>query len=558
MEQISKKDLLKNIGIVYEKAHDCKLSPSFWKEIESELMLLSSYFQVSQQEAFFIAIVFTMNYKGDCVDLNDMIDYFSCNPMVLLEYSDELVQLNNKNIFCREKSRHRMQITLSNDQFTVNEKITEAILNNMPMPQLEKVEILQDALDVLEKFDKLCDQCHTEDISTRELMQETKTLLHAHKHMPLIKAMLDMKFRDMADLCLLLQLIWGALTGKESMDIESVCTWILDKTPIRVRYIQNIIAGTNELCNNAYIELIESSFINNTEAKLADKTLALLKENGLTLFSKKKENKNIISPEDIQYKKLLFNDYERCMLMRVEKILHDKEFRITQQRLEEKSLPKGITCILHGLPGTGKTEFVYQVAKVTNREIMKVDISQSKSMWFGESEKVIKRLFTNYYAYAKECKKTPILLFNEADAIFSKRKDASASNVAQTENAMQNILLEELERFQGIFFATTNLVNNLDAAFERRFLFKVQLQKPCLAIKAKLWKNKLPQLTSVQSLELAETFDFSGGQIENIVRKKEIEDIIKGKRCSYKSILDFCREETFTQKKSRIGYTKSA
>lgn len=80
----------------------------------------------------------------------------------------------------------------------------------------------------------------------------------------------------------------------------------------------------------------------------------------------------------------------------------------------------------------------------------------------------------------------PVLLFNEADAIISKRKDVGRSNVAQTENAMQNIILEELENFEGIFIATTNLVSHLITAFERRFLFKIEFRKPELPVKIEL------------------------------------------------------------------------
>ena len=74
-------------------------------------------------------------------------------------------------------------------------------------------------------------------------------------------------------------------------------------------------------------------------------------------------------------------------------MLQEDNFKETQNRLQSKGLPKGITALLHGSPGTGKTETVFQVAKDTNREIVKVDISQSKSMWFGESEKIIKLYF---------------------------------------------------------------------------------------------------------------------------------------------------------------------
>lgn len=210
--------------------------------------------------------------------------------------------------------------------------------------------------------------------------------------------------------------------------------------------------------------------------------------------------------------------------------------------------------MLHGAPGTGKTEIVKQLAKATGREIMRVEISQSKSMWFGESEKKIKRIFTDYRAYAKECKQTPILFFNEADAIISKRKDSTISNVAQTENAIQNIILEELENFDGILMATTNLASNLDSAFERRFLFKVPFSKPSQEVRAKIWRSKLPDLEYKECQLLAHEFDFSGGQIDNIIRKSEIDEIVSGTSSNFEKIASFCNEESIIAKRPDIGF----
>ena len=85
-------------------------------------------------------------------------------------------------------------------------------------------------------------------------------------------------------------------------------------------------------------------------------------------------------------------------------------------------MPSGITVLFHGAPGTGKTASTYQIAKNTGRDIMMVDISDTKSMWFGESEKRIKAVFADYNKSLKYSKIAPILVFNEADAVFSKRK----------------------------------------------------------------------------------------------------------------------------------------
>jgi len=189
---------------------------------------------------------------------------------------------------------------------------------------------------------------------------------------------------------------------------------------------------------------------------------------------------------------------------------------------------------------------------------MKVDISQSKSMWFGESEKIIKQIFTNYKEYAQNCELKPILLFNEADAIIGKRQEIGYSSVDQTENTIQNILLEELEKFDGIFLATTNLVQNIDTAFERRFLFKIEFQKPEPIVKAKIWHSKLPTLTEEECNQLANRFDFSGGQIDNIIRKNEIYEIIHGIRVEFNTIVEFCDEEFLVRNNTfTIGYTKA-
>jgi SpoVK/Ycf46/Vps4 family AAA+-type ATPase len=287
--------------------------------------------------------------------------------------------------------------------------------------------------------------------------------------------------------------------------------------------------------------------------KLSEVSLNLLEENGLKLFANKKKKENVISPENIYAKELFFNEFEANQLDMLKRLLQEDKFQETQNRLKEKGLPKGVTVLLHGSPGTGKTETVYQVAKASNRAIVKFDISKSKSMWFGESEKIIKRIFTDYKSYANYCEQMPILLFNEADAIISKRKESNFSNVSQTENAIQNILLEELENFEGIMIATTNLANNMDTAFERRFLFKVEFKKPELATKARIWMDKIPVLSDEDAKILAENYDFSGGQIENVVRKKEIHEILNGELVEFSLIREFCEEELLV-KQPKIGF----
>ena len=96
------------------------------------------------------------------------------------------------------------------------------------------------------------------------------------------------------------------------------------------------------------------------------------------------------------------------------------------------------------------------------------------------------------------------------------------------QNAIQNIILQEMETLQGIMIATTNLTGSLDKAFERRFLYKIRFDKPSLEAKRSIWQSMIPELDDRQAQELAEGYEFSGGQIENIARKKAVDDILNG------------------------------
>jgi len=556
MEQDIKFKVLQSIGNVYESAKYCNLDTAFFEKVENDLVFLADYFGVTHNQSFIVAMVFALNYKGNTVDLKDLIDYFACNPMKLLEFSDDFNMLNSKGIFKKQKSSHRVSLTLSNDQFSINEKITEAILNNKPMPLIER-EGFKDVIELLEKLHKLGEQRDSEELSTFELFAQAKELISSNLHFPLIKQINDYQF-SIDDTFLFLYLIWKTITGKETSDFVRATEGIFDNTSERVNYVQKMISNENVLINQSHIEILPASFFTDTEMKLSDSSIKMLQEFGFQLFANKKKKNNIIEPKNINTKTLYFNENECKQLDLLSSLLQEENFRETQKRLEKKGLPKGVAVLLYGLPGTGKTESVYQFAKKNNRDIVKVDISQSKSMWHGESEKIIKRVFTDYKAYAKTSEQMPILLFNEADAIISRRKENNASNVSQTENTIQNILLEELENFDGIFFATTNLAKNLDSAFERRFLFKVQFQKPDKLVKAKIWKSKMPSLSEMECNTLAECFDFSGGQIDNIVRKNEIQEIIHGNSVEFSNIVDFCKTESIYKNSAvSIGFTKA-
>ena len=187
---------------------------------------------------------------------------------------------------------------------------------------------------------------------------------------------------------------------------------------------------------------------------------------------------------------------------------------------------------------------------------MQVNISQIKSCWVGESEKNIKGLFDNYRELVKKSEVTPILLFNEADAIINKRMEGAQTSVNKMENSIQNIILQEMENLDGILIATTNLAGNMDKAFERRFLYKIKFEKPTLEARMSIWHAIMPNLDEDVIRALATKYDFSGSQIENIARHYTIGNILHGKTDNDMEILAaYCDNERLETKESRrIGF----
>ena len=150
----------------------------------------------------------------------------------------------------------------------------------------------------------------------------------------------------------------------------------------------------------------------------------------------------------------------------------------------------------------------------------------------------------------------PILFFNEADAIINKRSENVERSVDKMENSIQNIILQEMENLEGILIATTNLTKNLDSAFERRFLYKIEFAKPSLEAKQAIWQAMLPSLSDADAAVLATKYDFSGGQIENVVRKESVEEILTGNIADINRLMEFCNEERLDGGHSnrRIGF----
>jgi len=336
---------------------------------------------------------------------------------------------------------------------------------------------------------------------------------------------------------------------KNSQYLEIFCRYINRESLINnVFYIEDNILFKNKIFDRA---IDESGKADKDKIELhADFKRKYLK--GIIVEKKL----DIITKNDkIIKKEMFYNEDNEKQITDLSTILARKQFDKVKNRLKKSGMRTGFACLFSGYAGTGKTETVYQIAKKTGRDIIKVDMSAIRSKWWGEDEKNIKAVFTNYKLALQDSKIEPILLLNEADAIIGKRLDVTGNNgaIINAINTTQNIILEELENFEGILIATTNLTQNFDSAFERRFLYKIEFQKPDVSVKQKLWSHML-KLNEEDSTTLAKKFDFTGAQIENIFRKREVNNILYGEEHNLDKIIEFCEKELLSDKTKPIGF----
>ena len=177
--------------------------------------------------------------------------------------------------------------------------------------------------------------------------------------------------------------------------------------------------------------------------------------------------------------------------------------------------------IFYGVPGTGKTMTAMSLAKTLKKPILSFDCSKILSMYVGESEKNVRKIFDDFKELSSQAKVDPILLLNEADQFLSARSEGAGSSADKMHNQMQNIFLEQIEKFEGILIATTNLLDNIDKAFSRRFNYKVEFKKPEIKQRIRLWQLMLPESADYEegfNMETLAKYELTGGQINLIIK----------------------------------------
>ena len=494
-------------------------------------------------------LYYSAKHSGRKCNMDDLANLLHMHPLRVLQLRDEFCVLDELGYIVNYQNKDGWSLSM------VGEAL-ESLAMDIPFdPQILK---LENNFDFLCKANRFIKEGHRYD-EDGTIAKNINRLMKQNQHLALVQNLQNIK--DEADMWLMLLMMTTMAIEEDSYVNARDLAQMLSERTVRI-ILKQIMDNKHPFAKQGYIEL------RNQAGQVQQGEWVLSQEGWLAMLGNQEEVESIVPIEEDEninmltsYKQLAqrplyFSDKTEEQVQTLTNLLHEEQLAKVRQALKTHNMPLGFCCLFYGAPGTGKTELVQQLAIATQRDLFQVNIATLRDKYVGESEKQLKRIFDKYRSLVRTQEHAPILFFNEADAIFGNRMENTQRSVDKMENALQNIILQEMEVLDGIMICTTNLTSCLDKAFDRRFMYKVEFEKPTNQARKLIWQSMLSSLNDEQATELANRFDFSGGQIQNISRKQVINAIFSGKdELDYDQIKLDCQNESISRNsRGKVGF----
>ena len=486
-------------------------------------------------------LYYSAKHSGRKCNMDDLANLLHMHPLRVLQLRDEFCVLDELGYIVNYQNKDGWSLSM------VGEAL-ESLAMDIPFdPQILK---LENNFDFLCKANRFIKEGHRYD-EDGTIAKNINRLMKQNQHLALVQNLQNIK--DEPDMWFMLLMMTTLAIEEDSYVNARDLAQMLSERTVRI-ILKQIMDNNHPFAKQGYIEL------RNQAGQVQQGEWVLSQEGWLAMLGNQEEVESIVPIEEDEninmltsYKQLAqrplyFSDKTEEQVQTLTNLLHEEQLAKVRQALKTHNMPLGFCCLFYGAPGTGKTELVQQLAIATQRDLFQVNIATLRDKYVGESEKQLKRIFDKYRSLVRTQEHAPILFFNEADAIFGNRMENTQRSVDKMENALQNIILQEMEVLDGIMICTTNLTSCLDKAFDRRFIYKVEFEKPTNQARKLIWQSMLSSLNDEQATELANRFDFSGGQIQNISRKQVINAIFSGKdELDYDQIKLDCQNESISR-----------
>ena len=545
------KDPLRKIGMAAFHGFN-----SLWMlmRIKPTLSLVKDAFEVITEQAILIAVIAypRMDYPKTEEGIKD---YLRVKEDDYPRWLSELETLCDRRFITRERSNSQEKSNEACDVFVINPLFEQSLVPDLTLVD-KRLQTPQDLVEALFRAFGCLDSTELTFDTTQE---SVKTCLDENGHLAPVAKMKSFGLNEFDE-----TLLWYFVICKIKVSQDKFDTRDIDSLGVesyrRKKFRNEIIAGRHILQRKGLIQTHKGKDKDKTNSDSFSLSKKVLND-VVKLFGEEyvgvefddgdgdgdggKHYGTFIMSDSINEKSLYFNESSHDDIMDLYILLQKEKFEDFERRSFEHLGKKGLTCLFYGSPGTGKTELALQLARSSGRDILKLDCTDYLNQWMGNSEANLRNALDEYHNLCLQGGVKPILLLNEADSILFRRTTtiSDAGDVAY--NSLQNILLQGFESQEGIIIATTNLETNLDPAYERRFLKKIKFGNPDAETRGLIWANRFPHLSVGEVETLADNYELSGAQIDNVLSRYILQETIRGEgSVGYSDIVRFCREES--------------
>lgn len=539
-------NLLEAMEHIVALAKGSELNDEFYNKADEYVCFIADKLQLSKRQSVMLAL-FVDKSDNRNILASDIAEFLQCTTIQIIKCMNDVDELVHREYIIKRKDDRQLS-------FRVPIDVIEALRNNEAFVVKAKTNL--SASELMMELETVFEMRGNKELSYEQTANKTKCLLENNVDLAFSRKLREYDLNEEDQTLLILFCHLFANNNDDEIRFHDIEFLFPKRQWNRIKCMLNAKCHTLQ-----YLQLIEYGNGNG----LADReTFCLTRKakrellSDLNISSMSHACKGMIKAKDIVAKQLFYENDTQQQIAELEDLLDENRYQQIHSRMKEAGFRCGFTCLFYGAPGVGKTETVLQLARKTGRNIIQVNVEQIKSMWVGESEKNIKALFDDYRNQVESQSLAPILLFNEADAVIGMRHKGAERATDKMENALQNIILQEMERIDGILIATTNLVQNFDKAFERRFLYKVKFNAPSIQTRRYIWQSIMPEISEESASWLASHYNLSGGQIENVARRYAINTILYGPPTEELPTLCKCSENESkeTYGISQIGFSK--
>ncbi len=522
------KQLLKAINLCVNKVIDDGFDKSL-KTCRPQLQTIRKSFNVNNREAQVLALIVAASMTEARVMATDIGDMIGKNEWQLIDILYDIESLEKKKIVEGSyKSSFGSYGELA--EFSINlTKSTRLIFFSgfLSCPKIGKESIYS----ILKETETMVDERNVSEVNSDQIVERVEEMLKGNAG-----AQMNAKFKkyglSVYEKILILYTLQESIKTTGS-DIESFSDKFFNDYNEQMEFFRSFRNGNNTLIKHGLVQMDDLTI------NLTSKAIKDFLPNDTYLIEEK--TSVLIMPKSIKSEQLYYPAKVQAELNKIETWIDPMNFEKYGQKLIKKGFCKGISILLDGPPGCGKTAYSYSLALKTGYPILKVEVQDILSKWVGAAEGRLKDVFNRARTYASELGKPVIILMDEGDAVLNRRNNYDLSSAGRSNNNLNTIILKELESMENIFILCTNAHRNtFDVAYNRRFTYKVHMESPGKEIRYKIWHKHLPKF-SKNALNSLSTYELSGSEIANVIRKVtlfEIENNVTARLTEIKKMID--------------------